>query len=50
MTVGTQWKREFEVLKNYIVSDPEISIGIHEHVQLAGVEEQSSDETISATS
>ena len=30
MTTEPHWKDEFEVLKNYIESSPEISIGIYE--------------------
>ena len=30
MTVESRWKQEFEILTNYITSNPEISIGIHE--------------------
>ncbi len=30
MTVESPWKQEFEVLKNYIASNPEISIGMYE--------------------
>lgn len=30
MTVESRWKQEFEVLKNYIASNPEISIGLYE--------------------
>jgi hypothetical protein len=30
MTVESKWKNEYQILKNYIVSNPEISIGMYE--------------------
>lgn len=30
MTMASQWKNEYEILKNYITSNPEISIGVYE--------------------